>query len=228
MTQARDGRQILSVASRLLKRRAMRSISGIAAFMFMFINVAHGDEVIDIHDIAVPKVMPKPTPASYDPLRIPAYSDEAALDDVWVRSWLLLDIDARGNVVRFKFLNHPGYGLEPIAIKEAFKVKFAPARDNRDKPTETFALWRIEWPAFDYMREVYGETRWVPQGMFASDPSPLANVRCLGTGPLNLTTLHPVYRDCRQPDISKVDAEPWVFADGHLEYAHTQVNFVKE
>ena len=208
----------------------MRSIVVIATFMFIFVKTvsAQADEVIDIHDIPVPKVMPKPTPTSYDARKIPAYSDEAALDDVWVRTWLLLDIDARGNVARFKFLNHPGYGLEPIAIKEAFKVKFSPALDNRDRPTETFALWKIEWPAFDYMREIYGDTRRVPQAMFSGDPSPLSSVRCLGAGPLNLTELHPVYRDCRKPDASKVDAEPWVFADGHLEFTHTQVNFVKE
>jgi hypothetical protein len=189
---------------------------------------AHAGEIIDIHDIPVPKVMPKPTPATYDPLHVPAYSSDAILEDVWVRTWLLLDIDAHGKVLRFKFLNHPGYGLEPIAIAEAFRVSFSPALDNHDKPTEAFALWKIEWPSHDYLYELWGSTQRLPEGAFRGDPSPIYRLRCQGSGPLNLTSVHATLRDCRSPDISKVDVEPWVYADGHREAgrSHDHVKFV--
>ena len=35
-------------------------------------------------------------------------------------------------------------------------------------------------------------------------------VPCAGSGPLNLGSVHPVYKDCSQPDLSRADKEPWL------------------
>jgi hypothetical protein len=189
--------------------------------VFMFITVsAHAGEVIDIHDYIPPKVMPKPT-AHFDPMALPAYSDEAALDDVWVRAWLLLDIDAHGQVVRFKFLNRPGYGLEPIAANEAFELSFAPARDNHDKPTETLVVWRIEWPSYWWLSDLFHSVKRWPEPQrkislaYSANISPAMFVPCRGSGPLNLSSVHPVYRDCSAPDMTKVDVAPWIERPAH-------------
>lgn len=203
----------------------MRAI--IWLIIFAIAAPARADEIIDIHDIPVPKVMPKPMPATYDPLRVPAYSREAILDDVWVRVWVMLDIDEHGNVLRFKFLNHPGYGLEPAAIDEAFRVSFSPALDTHDRPTRSLAFWAIEWPSHGLLMDFWGTAQRLPEGMFKGDPSPIYRWRCQGSGPLNLSSAHPTLRDCRKPDTSKVDVEPWVYRDGHTEMdAHTHVNAV--
>ena len=188
----------------------------ISVFMFITISAtAHAGEVIDIHDYVPPKVMPKPS-AHWDPMALPKYSDEAALDDVWVRAWLLLDIDAQGHVTRFKFLNRPGYGLEPIAADEAWRLSFQPARDNRNQPTETLVVWRIEWPSYGWLSDLFHSVqRWPePQKRISlrneANVSPAMFVPCKGSGPLNLSSLHPVYRDCSMPDLTKINVERWV------------------
>ena len=186
--------------------------------LFMFITIsatAHAGEVIDIRDYAPPKVMPKPS-AHFDPMALPRYSDEAALDDVWVRAWLLLDIDASGRVTRFKFLNRPGYDLDPIAAQEAWKLSFAPARDDHDAPVETLVVWRIEWPSYGWLSDLFHSVqRWPePQKKLSvrheSNVSPAMYVPCKGSGPLNLSSLHPVYRDCSTPNMTKVNVEHWI------------------
>src|SRR5262245_53021607 len=78
----------------------------------------------------------------------PEYSDAAIQRDVWTRAWLLLDIDARGTVTRVKLLNASGYDLEPIAIKQAFKTQFEPARDANGDAVRSVLVWTIEWPSY--------------------------------------------------------------------------------
>jgi hypothetical protein len=192
----------------------MRSL--LTVFMFITVSVAQAGEVIDIHDYLPPEVMPKVS-SHWDPMRLPAYSDEAALDDVWVRAWLLLDVDASGRVTRFKFLNRPGHDLEPIAAREAFQLAFDPARGDRDKPISTLVVWRIEWPSYGWLTERFHTAqRWpLPQAKVSLghdvDLSPAMWVPCKDSArPLDLSSIHPVYRDCSLPDMTKLNVEPWI------------------
>jgi hypothetical protein len=168
---------------------------------FMLSTSAHADEVIEIHDYQPPKVLP-----SYDPRKLPAYSDEAVLDNAWTRAWLLLDIDEHGKVRRFKFLKRPGYDLEAIATKEVWQLQFQPARTKGNTPIETKALWKIEWPSNGWLQAVnYGLTDALPHNDWFTD-RPLADyVPCAHTGPM-----HTFERDCSQPDLTRADVEPWI------------------
>src|SRR6185436_4997269 len=38
----------------------------------------------------------------------------------------------------------------------------------------------------------------------------LAQVPCAGSGPMNLGSVYPTYRDCSRPDVSQVNSLPWV------------------
>jgi len=78
------------------------------------------------------------------------YSDEAIDQNIWAVGWVLLDVDERGDVTAFKFLHHPGHGLDAIAEREVFLLKFDPARDEAGKPMPSKVLWKLEWPAFHY------------------------------------------------------------------------------
>jgi len=99
-------------------------------------------EVIEIHDPPV-----KPKALNFNPRKTPPYSDAAVLSDAWTKAWMLLDVSERGDVTRVKFLKRPGFDLEKIAIKEAFKLKFSPARDGRGNPLRVYVVWPIEWPS---------------------------------------------------------------------------------
>jgi len=37
-----------------------------------------------------------------------------------------------------------------------------------------------------------------------------AGVPCAGSGPWQMDSIHPVYKDCSQPDLAKAAAEPWI------------------
>ena len=84
--------------------------------------------------------------------RLP-YSDEAVDGDYWAAGWVLLDVDERGEVTGFRFLHRPGHGLDAIAEREVFLLRFEPARDALGRPVKTRVLWKLEWPAFHYVRE---------------------------------------------------------------------------
>lgn len=133
----------------------------------------------------------------------PEYSDEAIVKDAWARAWLLLDIDNRGAVTRVKLLNPPGYSLEPIAIKQAFKTQFVPARDVSGRPVRSLLVWTIEWPSYWWMVMLEGVATRIPDNV-AFKP-------CRDSGrPLQMGSLHPVYRDCSKPNLARVGSAKWI------------------
>lgn len=171
-------------------------------------SVAHADEVIVIVDHAPPAVLPKPK--NHVASKTPPYSDEAVLTDAWTKAWLLLDLDANGEVTRIKFLKHPGHDLEAIARDEAFKLRFEPARDHAGKAIPTRVVWSIEWPSAWWLSTFLGVRSGMPP-MVGFPPVRMdANVPCAGSGPLHLGSVHPVYKDCSEPDLSRAAVEPWL------------------
>lgn len=160
-------------------------------------------EVIEIHDIPKrrPPVMPKP---EHRLQLIPQYSDQIIDSDTWVKAWLLLDIDETGGVARAKFLNRPGHDLDQIAIDHALAMKFSPAQDSLGHPMRTLIIFPLEWPSYWWMVQLQG-------GLTVRMPEPerIAHVPCRGDGPLHLGSVHPVYRDCSRPDLSRLEQEGW-------------------
>lgn len=150
-----------------------------------------------------PAVLPKPK--NYSPVKAPPYSDEAILSDAWTRAWLLLDVDRTGKVRRFKFLKRPGHDLEQIAAAEAFKLRFEPGRDGKRRPVDTWVVWLIEWPSHGWLIDLIGIATRMPRELAGYVP-------CAGSGPLNLDSVHPTYRDCSKPDLSKAAGEKWIVA----------------
>lgn len=157
----------------------------------------------------------------FDPLKIPPYTDRVALGDYWAKAWLLLYVDDHGVVTRIKFLKRPGYDLDDVAVKYAFGLIFDPARNAHGVPTASYIVWPLEWPSMGWLQSrsllmnrlpTFPEVFQGSRGVFV-DMLP----RCAGTGPLNLTSVHPVYRDCSIPDLSTADAsEPWLFRDSKV------------
>jgi hypothetical protein len=156
-------------------------------------RVAEG-EAIEIHEAIAPAVMPRPLSPEG---RIPAYSDAAKDRGAWARAWLMLDVDARGDVARLKLLTRPGHDLDPIAIREAFELRFEPARDRSGRPTSALVLWSYEWPSYWWMTE-----RRYPLSRM---PAEVAKVPCKGAG----GTVR-YYRDCATADLARGMAEPWI------------------
>lgn len=165
-------------------------------------------EVIVIRDKIAPPVSPRPT--NFEPRKAPPYSDRAILSDAWTKAWLLLDVDETGRVTRLKFLRRPGYDLEKIATKEAFRLRFDPARDREGKPMRAWVVWPIEWPSAWWLSLFVG-TRSAMPPIVGFPPRRMDDyVPCRGSGPMNLGSLHPTYKDCSKPDLSKASSEPWV------------------
>jgi hypothetical protein len=158
-----------------------------------------GGETIIIHDHP-PKVLPHPR-KNYHRMA-PPYSDEAIDRDVWARAWVLLDIDTRGQVARVKLLNPPGYGLDKIAVDHAFKLRFDPAQDEQGHAVGSMLVWTIEWPSYWWLVDSDQPPNRVPDN---ADLIP-----CKGTGPLNLSRLHPTQRDCTPPDMHKIETAAWL------------------
>jgi hypothetical protein len=195
------------------------------------VEVAEG-EIIRIIDSKPPTVPPR---LSKDiPHITPPYSDEAVVRDAWARAWLLLDIDERGKVVRVKLLRRPGFDLDEIAVKEAMKLRFEPALDERNKPMRTQILWSMEWPSHGWLVEHNGTAARLPVEAYVIDPlmrgfggqgqptapptgaSSLSRVPCAGSGPLNLDLRYPVYRDCSKPDLERASLLPWLDGTGPI------------
>jgi len=133
----------------------------------------------------------------------PEYSDAAIEKDAWTRAWLLLDIDDRGTVRRVKMLNAPGYDLESIALKQAFRTQFEPARDTNGRPVRSMLVWTIEWPSYWWM------IMW--EGVATRIPDHVGYKPCRGSGqPLQLDSKHPVYRDCSKPNLTRIGSAKWL------------------
>jgi carboxypeptidase family protein len=168
-------------------------------------------EVIVIHDPLKQPVRAKPLK---DPRILPPYSDEAILSDTWAKAWLVLDVDETGAVTRVKVLAHPGHDLDAIALSQALKTRFDPARDAHDRPTRSLVVWPIEWPAYWWMHDRLGLVTRMPDKLM--DGFDVSHVPCRGSGPINVGSIHPAYRDCSVPNLSKINsAEPWIEAQRH-------------
>ena len=160
-------------------------------------------EIIEIHDLPkkLPPVMPK---LPHRRLAIPAYSDSMMEQDTWVKAWMLLDVDETGTVARAKFLDRPGHDLDQIAVDHVLGLKFSPALDGLRQPIRTLVIFPVEWPAYWWMNAVgSGFALRMPEA------EQLVHIPCAGSGPLNLDSVHPVYRDCRRPNLSNLEREPW-------------------
>lgn len=165
-------------------------------------------EVIVIEGTAPPSTPPKPT--NFKSRATPPYSDRAVLSDAWTRAWLLLHVDERGRVTHVKWLHKPGWDLEKIAIGEAFKLTFEPARDDRARPMAVDIVWEMEWPSAWWL-ETYVGTRGTAVPIVDFPPRRLdSHVPCRGSGPLRLGSIHAVYKDCSRPDLSKIQTEAWI------------------
>ena len=165
-------------------------------------------EVIVLEGKAPPSSPPKPT--NVVKTRAPPYSDHAILSDAWTKAWLLLEIDERGVVTRFKFLKRPGYELEEIAASEAFKLRFEPAHDGAGRPMGSTRLWEIEWPSAWWLSTFVGTRSAMPKIVGFPGRRQDWYVPCRGSGPMNLGSVRPTYKDCSKPDLKKVATEVWI------------------
>jgi hypothetical protein len=157
-------------------------------------QIVDEQETIDVKDVEPPT---KPAKAISDPAIIPEYSEAVMDSNAWARAWLLLDVDASGAVARVKLLNAPGDDLDAIAIRDAFKLKFEPARNRVDKPMRSQVLWAFEWPSFWWMQDNHYPRRKLPREAYRT--------RCRGTGPTR-----DVYRNCTPPNLAAAITATWI------------------
>jgi len=155
---------------------------------------AGGEEVIELHDMVPPAVMPMPKSSTR---AIPRYSDRAIDADVWTKAWLVLDVSETGAVARVKLVRDPGYELGAIAIAAAFALQFEPARDRTKQPVRAWMLWAFEWPPRTWMAG--------HDAPLVRLPSEVDAVPCRGTGPTRT-----LYRDCTPPDLGRAVTQPWI------------------
>jgi hypothetical protein len=169
------------------------------------------DEVIVI-DEKPPRPAVEAKAVNYSARKAPPYSDDAILSDAWTRAWLLLDIDSRGTVTRFKFLKKPGFDLEQIAARQAFGLRFDPALDAQGRPQRTWKIWLIEWPSYGWLIARLGVASGMPPKIGFPPRRMDAYVPCRGSGPMNLDSIHPAYKDCSKPNLTRrhFDAQPWI------------------
>ncbi len=147
-------------------------------------NQQRRSELIEIYEVIPPALPAEPLSDTL----LTDYTEGAIEHDVWARAWLLLDVDAKGTVRRLKLLDRPGYGLDAIAITEAFKLRFNPARDAADRPTSSLVVWYFEWPSYSWLKG--DRSRSVPP--------------CPGGGPSS------IYRNCGTPTLANVLTKPWL------------------
>jgi hypothetical protein len=159
------------------------------------------DSVIVIHD---QRRLASAPISTTDPLRekAPPFSDRMITSNHWAKAWLLLDIDAKGNVTQLKVLNDPGYDLREIAIAEGFKQHFSPGLDEQGNPMSTMLLYPVEWPSYWWLVQISGNTLHIP--------AKTRYMECRGHGPLTIDSIEPEYRDCTDPDIKAAVTEPWI------------------
>jgi len=84
-------------------------------------------------------------------------------------------------------------------VREAFKLKFEPARDVGGRAIEVLTLWSFEWPAYYWLIEHDRRSH----NMYLI-PDDAASLPCRGDAPNK-----PVYRDCSQPDLRRAMSAPW-------------------
>ncbi len=148
-------------------------------------------EVIVIHGRPPRPAVPAKA-KGYSPIKAPPYSDRAIDSNVWTRAWLLLDIDETGRVRRFKYIRRPGHDLDKIAAREAFKLRFEPARNRANRPVGSWMIWLIEWPSYWWLVDTFGTASrmpiWVTTDRYKGTSGPprslASSVPCAGSGPL--------------------------------------------
>jgi hypothetical protein len=158
-----------------------------------------GEEVLAIQEADQPKVMPKVLSQTTNL----EYSERARDADVWAKAWLMLEVDQQGQVNRVKLLHAPGYDLDSIAVREAFKMRFSPARNAAGKPVAALILWSYEWPSYWWMYE----HKYTPGQV----PEAASTVPCKGEA-----RDVPRFRDCTTADIAQAHEAPWVGRDSPL------------
>lgn len=157
------------------------------------LTTIESQEVFEIQEAMLPKVKPV---AISETNSIPGYSKAARDRNVWAKAWLVLDLDIEGRVQRVKIINSPGYDLDVIALRHAFKLRFKPARDARDRPVRAMVLWSYEWPSYSWMVDNRFALRQLPEQV--------DKVPCRGAD-----LFRPVYRDCTSPDVGSSASQPW-------------------
>jgi hypothetical protein len=162
-----------------LKRSAI-TVGDSPVHVNVSIDVPRSAEVIQIKEKPPVSRAAPPKPTGKYLAVPPPYSDEAIDSDIWSRAWLILDVDITGKVTAVTFLKKAGHGLDEIAEKEAMKYKFKPALDEEGNPKASRIAVMMEWPSW-----------WYTHTLVSTGKPP-----CAGSGPLNLGSMHPVYRDC--------------------------------
>jgi hypothetical protein len=186
----------------------------------------HKEETIHVDQKIVPIQMPK---LISDPGRIPPYSDDAKMGNVWVRAWVWLDVDEDGTVQRVKFIKRPGYGLDPIAVDWALAQQFKPGMNQFGHPTHSLVYFPIEWPSYYWLTSVKYSARRLPgsadltgfsvegdgaPGGPANAPAQASMSKlppCAHQAGWVFDSVRPhVTRDCSKPDLSHANAaERW-------------------
>jgi hypothetical protein len=158
-------------------------------------TVVDGTEAIEIHETARPAVPAKPVDGW---IHILPYSKTASSDDEWVRAWMTLDVDETGTVRHLKWMKRPGHDLDAIAVREAFDVRFEPARDAAKRAVGSQILWMFEWPSHSWLidHHHYDLTRM---------PADYIKVACQKAGEHRHDR-----RDCAQADLASSLGEAWM------------------
>jgi hypothetical protein len=150
-----------------------------------------GNEAIVLREADRPTKLAK---ALSDPTAIPDYTDAIRDENAWVRAWVLVEVNESGGVSRVKLLNPPGFGLDAIAIRDAFKLKFEAARNRVDKPVPSLVVWKFEWP---------------PSG--SRPPSnKWSRLPCRQNADDKWYAMNTPYRDCSQPNMAAWVTTPWI------------------
>jgi hypothetical protein len=153
-----------------------------------------GTEAIEVDEAMAPAVAAR---ALTSPDVVGEYTDEAFDADAWTRANVLLEVGVSGRVTRLKLLDAAGYGLDRIAIRDAFKLRFEPALDATKRPVRSNVVWTFEWPSFSWMK-LHHARRHLPRAV--------SSVPCAGTD----SSRDGIYRDCRAPDLANALAAPWI------------------
>jgi hypothetical protein len=225
---------IIVVAGKVQAQREVTIEPHAVATINIELDVDPGaNEVITVVDRELPAPAVKPRPEKPDSRKSLPYSNEAVTRNAWGLAWVLIDLDETGRVTRLKLLKRPGFDLDRIAIDEAFKLKFEPARDAQGRPVKTVFAWKLEWPSWGYLvtymgtaaarphehRDVYLDPRNDPkidavwaQPLPVGEPKALSRVRCVNNGPAQLEAGHPGLRDCSKPNLERafLDSLPWI------------------
>jgi hypothetical protein len=154
-----------------------------------------GAEAIDVRAIDPPTKLAK---ALSDPTLIPDYTAALRDKNAWLRAWVLLDVNDKGAVSRVKLLDPPGHGLDGIVVRDAFKLKFEPARNRIDKPISSLVVWRFEWPP-----PIWNHGR-------KHIPRDAGELPCRRKASDTWFQLNTPYRDCSPPNMTAAITAQWI------------------